>query len=64
MVQYHCKALKGGCVPPYVASWAAAGRNEVDPSDLLLGVPRLRETVIFRVQRVAMRLIRAVCSLG
>jgi hypothetical protein len=23
MVQYHCKALKGMCVPPYVASWAA-----------------------------------------
>ena len=48
MVQYHCKALKGVCVPPYVASWAAAGCNEVDPSGLLLGVPRLRGTVIFR----------------
>jgi hypothetical protein len=23
MVQYHCKALKGVCVSPYVASWAA-----------------------------------------
>jgi hypothetical protein len=48
LVQYHCKALKGVCVPPYVASWAAAGCNEVDPSSLLLGVPRLRGTVIFR----------------
>jgi hypothetical protein len=38
MVQYHCKALKGVCVPPYFTSWAAAGCNEVDPSDLLLGV--------------------------
>jgi hypothetical protein len=49
MVQYHCKALKGVCVSPYVTSWAAASCNEVDPSGLLLGVPRLRGTVIFRV---------------
>ena len=37
MVQYHCKALKGVCVPPYVTSWAAAGCNEADPNGLLLG---------------------------
>jgi hypothetical protein len=49
MVQYHCKELKSVCVPPYVASWAAAVCNEVDPSGLPLGVPRLRGTVIFRV---------------
>jgi hypothetical protein len=45
----YCKALKGVCVLPYVTSWAAAGCNEVDPSGLLLGIPRLRGTVIFRV---------------
>jgi hypothetical protein len=49
MVQYQCKALKGVCVPPYVASWAAVGCNEVDTSGLRLGIPRLRGTVIFRV---------------
>jgi hypothetical protein len=38
----YCKALKGVCVPPYVASWEAAGCNEIDPGGLLLGVPRLR----------------------
>ena len=41
MVQYHCKALKGVCVPPYFTSWAAAGCNEVDPSGLLFRVPYL-----------------------
>jgi hypothetical protein len=49
VVQYHCKALKGVCVPPYVAPWAAAGCNEVDPSGLLLEVPCSKGTVIFRV---------------
>jgi hypothetical protein len=37
MVQYHCKALKGVCVPPLRRLLAAAGCNEVDPSGLLLG---------------------------
>jgi hypothetical protein len=37
MVQYHCKTLKSVCLPPYVASWEAAGCNEIDPGSLLLG---------------------------
>jgi hypothetical protein len=37
MAQYHCKALKGVCVPPYVASWAAADCNEIDTSAYFLG---------------------------